>query len=384
MRTSHSSLAALLLVLSASAPAAAEDKVVNVYNWSDLIGAETLAAFTDATGIKVQYDTYDSDEVLETKLLTGGSGYDVVAPSATFLPHQIQAGVLMELDKSKIPNWQNLDPSLLKMVEAADPGNKHAIIFDWGTTGLIINTDAVAKHLPDVPTDSYALLFDPANAAKLNDCGIAVLDSPADVMPIVLKYLGLSPDSEKPEDLARAKEALLAVRPYLRSIHSSSVSTTLPVARCARRSAGRVTPPSPAGAPTERRRTCVLFCNEYCCPMKGPSSWFGMMAIPADAPHPDTAHAFLNFLPRFKIAADFTSSVGYATCGIPEWAASTCAGDRARSLHNLPPPEDIKRRLFPSVTSVTGIRRIPSPGPAPGPITKTAAVTATPGRGRMR
>lgn len=345
MRAANSGLAAACLLLGAALPASAEEQTVNVYNWSDLIGAETLAAFTTATGIKVQYDTYDSDEVLETKLLTGGSGYDVVAPSATFLPHQIQAGVLLELDRTKIPNWGNLDPSLLKMVEAADPGNKHAIIFDWGTTGLIINSDAVAKRLPSVPTDSYALLFDPANAAKLQDCGIAVLDSPADVMPIVLKYLGLSPDSEKPEDLAKAKQALLAIRPYLRSIHSSSYLNDLANGSlCA--AIGWSGDATIAQARANDAKNGVHL--QYIVPKEGTLSWFGMMAIPADAPHPDQAHAFLNYMLEPKVAADFTSSVGYANA-VPKSAALM-----KPEIANDPttfPPEDVKLRLFPSVTA---------------------------------
>jgi len=350
MRAANAGLTVAVLLATAHlnaglAPALAEDKVVNVYNWSDLISAETLEAFTAATGIKVQYDTYDSDEVLETKLLTGGSGYDVVAPSATYLPHQIQAGVLMELDRTKIPNWSNLDPGLLKMVEATDPGNKHAIIFDWGSTGLIINTQAVAQHLPDTPTDSYALLFDPANAEKLKDCGIAVLDSPADVVPIVLKYLGLSPDSEKPEDLAKAKAALLAIRPYLRSIHSSSYLNDLANGSlCA--AIGWSGDATIAQARANEAKNGVHL--QYIVPKEGTLSWFGMMAIPADAPDPDTAHAFLNYMLEPKVAADFTSSVGYANA-VPKSAAFM-----KPEIANDPttfPPEDVKLRLFPSVTA---------------------------------
>ena len=345
MRAASSGFAAACLLLATAFPAFAQDRTVNVYNWSDLIGVETLANFTTATGIKVQYDTYDSDEVLETKMLTGGSGYDVVAPSATFLPHQVQAGVLMELDRSKIPNWENLDPSLLKMVEAADPGNKHAIIFDWGTTGLIINTDAVAKYLPGVPTDSYALLFDPANAARLKECGIAVLDSPADVIPIVLKYLGLPPDSERPEDLAKAKEALLAIRPNLRSIHSSSYLNDLANGSlCA--AIGWSGDATIAQARAHEAKNGVNL--RYIVPKEGTLSWFGMMAIPVDAPHPDEAHAFLNYMLEPKIAADFTTSVGYANA-VPKSAAFM--KPEIASDPTTFPPDDIKLRLFPSVTA---------------------------------
>lgn len=326
-----------------SSAAWAED-TVNVYNWSDLIGANTLTDFTATTGIKVQYDTYDSDEVLTARLLTGGSGYDVVVPTATTIPHLIKADTLLELDRSKIPNWKNLDPNLLKMVEISDPGNKHSIIYDWGSTGLIINVDAVKKRLPDAPLDSYALLFDPANAAKLQDCGISVLDSPADVMPIALAYLGLPTDSEKPEDLARAKDALMAVRPYLRYIHSSSYLNDIAAGNLCM-AIGWSGDTTIAQARADEAKNGVRL--QYIVPKEGTLSWFGLMAIPADAPNPDAAHAFLNFILEPKVGADFTSTVGYASA-VPE--SRSFVSPEIAADTTIFPTDDVKQRLFPTVT----------------------------------
>ena len=345
MRHARTCVLVATFLVAATVPALAEDKQINIYNWSDLIGGNTVADFTSSTGIKVQYDTYDSDEVLTAKLLTGASGYDIVVPTATSLPYQVKAGALLELDRSKIPNWKNLDPDLMKAVEQSDPGNKHGIIYDWGSTGLIINVDAVAKRLPGVALDSYAILFDPANAAKLKDCGISVLDSPADVMPIALNYLGLPPDSEKAEDLEQAKNALLAIRPQLRYIHSSSYLNDLAAGTiCV--AIGWSGDATIAQARADEAKNGVQL--QYIVPKEGTLSWFGMMAIPADAPHPEAAYAFINFILDPKVSADFVNTVGYANA-IPE-SQKFVTPDRAAD-QTIYPTEDVKKRLFPSVTA---------------------------------
>lgn len=351
MRKAQSGLAAVLL-LATTLPASAEDATLNVYNWSDLIGANTLTDFTAASGIKVQYDTYDSDEVLTAKLLTGGSGYDIVVPTSTSAPHQIQAGALLELDRAKIPNWQNLDPDLMKMVELSDPGNKHSIIYDWGSTGLIVNVAEVEKRLPDVALDSYALLFDPANAAKLQDCGIAVLDSPGDVMPIALNYLGLAPDSENPEDLERATAALKEIRPYLRSIHSSSYLNDIAAGSLCL-ALGWSGDATIAQARANEAGNGVKL--QYVVPKEGTLSWFGLMAIPADAPNPDAAHAFINFILEPKTSADFTNTVGYANA-VP--ASRDLVTPEMAADVTVYPPEDVKQRLFPSVAPSAEYERL--------------------------
>ncbi len=167
---------------AASAPAAnTEEKVVNVYNWSDYIAEDTIAKFEKETGIKVNYDMYDGNEMLETKLLAGNSGYDVVVPSASFLERQIKAGVYQKLDKSKLPNLKNMDPEIMQRAALHDPGNEHAVVYMWGTTGIGYNPDKIAKAFPNAPVDSWSLVYEPENASKLKGCGIAVLDSPSEI-----------------------------------------------------------------------------------------------------------------------------------------------------------------------------------------------------------
>ena len=206
------------------APATAgEEKVLNVYNWSDYIEPEVLTQFTAETGIRVNYDVFDSNEVLETKLLTGNSGYDVVVPSAYFLERQIQAGVFAKLDRSRLPNLENMDPELQKLVEAHDPGNEHGVIYMWGTTGIGYDAGKVLGIMPDAPVDSWALIFDPAIVSRFKDCGVSVLEDPTDMVGTMLLWLGRDPNSESEEDLKAAEEALLAIRPYIRKISSGQV-----------------------------------------------------------------------------------------------------------------------------------------------------------------
>lgn len=327
-------------VLTTMSIAHAEDKVLNVYNWTDLIGGKTVEEFTKATGIKVVYDTFDSDEMLDAKLMVGNSGYDIVVPSSTFLPREVQAGVFMTLDKTKIPNWNNQDASFLTMLAVADPGNAHAVIFDWGSTGMIVNIDQVQKRLPGADLDSLDLIFKPENAAKLKDCGISVLDSPTDVVPLALKYLGLPPDSEDPAHLQRAIQTLTAIRPYLRYIHSSTYLNDLA-------SGDLCLAIGWSGDSSIAQRRATEAGNgvhlRYAIPTEGGATWFGAMAIPKDAPHPDAAHAFINFILDPKTAADFTNTVGYGN-GVP--ASMPLVDPAIASDPTIYPPEEDKKRLF--------------------------------------
>ena len=216
---------------TASGEAAPEEKIVSVLNWSDYVGDTTNADFTAKTGIKVTYDVFDSNEVLETRLLAGRSGYDVVVPTAPFLERQIKAGVFLPLDKSKLPNIKNMDPELMQRVAAHDPGNQHSLIYLWGTIGLGYNPEMVKKALGTDTIDSWTAILDPANAAKLAKCGITMLDAPTDVFGSVAIYKGLDPNSEKPEDLKVVEDALMAIRPYIRYFHSSSYINDLGVGR---------------------------------------------------------------------------------------------------------------------------------------------------------
>jgi len=217
---------ASLLVLAA-APALGQGQV-NVYNWSDYIAESELKNFEKDTGIKVNYTTYDSNEILDAKLKTGRSGYDVVVPTASpFFVRQLAAGLFLPLDRTKLKNFGNLDPDIMAALAKYDPGNAHAIPWMWGTTGIGYNVAEIKKRMPDAPVDSLKMVFDPAVVAKFKDCGVMMLDSATDVLPAALNYLGLDPDSKKPEDLARAADVVKAVRPFIRKFHSSEYINAL-------------------------------------------------------------------------------------------------------------------------------------------------------------
>ena len=214
-------------LFAAGGLAHAQSKVVNVYNWSDYIAEDTIANFEKETGIKVVYDVYDSNDILETKLLAGKTGYDVVVPTNNYLARLIQAGVLGKLDKAKLPNLQYMDKELMARMANYDPGNEHAVIYLWGTTGIGYNTRSLMRAMPDAPVYSLRMIFDPAIVSRFRSCGVIVLDSPTDVFPAALAYLGLDPDSKNPADLEKATAALQAIRPFVRRWHSSDYINAL-------------------------------------------------------------------------------------------------------------------------------------------------------------
>lgn len=300
------SLAAFLVAV----PAVAQDNVVNVYNWSDYIAEDTVAKFEKETGIKVNYDVFDSNEVVEAKLLAGSSGYDVVVPSGFFLERQIQAGIFQPLDKSKIPNLANMDPSIMESTAAHDPDNKYGIDYMWGTTGIGYNVAKVKERLGDVPVDSWDLVFKPENIAKLADCGVALLDAPAEIMATALNYLGLDPNSESADDLKKAEELLTAVRPSIRYFHSSQYIDDLGAGEICL-AVGYSGDVFIAKAAAEEAAAGVEV--NYVIPKEGALEWFDMFAIPADAPHVDNAHKFIDFMLRPDIAAANTNYVFYAS-----------------------------------------------------------------------
>jgi putrescine transport system substrate-binding protein len=286
-----------------------EEKVVNVYNWSDYVGETTIDDFEKATGIKVVYAVFDSNEQLETKLLTGRSGYDVVVPTAPFLERQIKAGVYRKLDKSKLPNLANMDADIMQRTAAHDPGNEHAVTYLWGTVGLGYNPDMVKKALGTDTIDSWGALLDPAVASKLAKCGISILDAPTDVFGSVAIYLGLDPNSEKPEDLKAVEDALLKIRPYVRYFHSSQYINDLASGEIclALGWSGDVLQARDRGAAAANPVSV-----RYVIPKEGGINYFDMMAIPADAPHPGNAHAFINYLMDPQVIAKVTNKVRFA------------------------------------------------------------------------
>ena len=326
-----------------AAPAGEEEKVVNVYNWSDYIDPAMLEAFTKETGIKVNYDVFDSNEVLQTKLLAGNTGYDVVVPSASFLELQIKAGVFQKLDKSLLPNWNNLDQNILQRVARHDPGNEFAVNHMWGTDAIGYNVKKIQAIDPKAPVDSWKLVLDPAWASKFKDCGISVLDAPDEVVGVVLAYLGKDPNSENLADLKLAEETLMKVRPYIRMIHSSQYIDSLANGELCvvmgwsgdiLMAKGRA---EEAGQGVEIAMTV---------PKDGTIIWFDMYAIPADAPHPKNAHAFINFMMKPEVAAANSNFVHYANGN----AASVPLLDPAvRDDPGVYPTPEVMDKLFPNL-----------------------------------
>jgi len=318
-----------------------EDKVLYVYNWSDYIGEKTIAEFEAKTGIKVTYDVFDSNEVLETKLLAGKTGYDVVVPSANFLERQIKAGVFLKLDKSQLPNLVNMDPDIMQRVALHDAGNEHSINYLWGTTGIGYNPDLVKKALGTDTIDSWSAIFDPANAKKLAKCGISMLDAPSEVLDSALIYLGRDPNSEKAEDLAAAEEVLMKVRPYVRYFHSSQYINDLATGEiCVSLGwSGDALMARTRGAEATKPVKVA-----YTIPKEGAIMWFDMLAIPADAPHPNNAHAFLNFIMEPQEAAGISNFVSYANGNS---ASLPFVDDSIKNDPSVYPTEEVKKNLHP-------------------------------------
>jgi putrescine transport system substrate-binding protein len=335
------SIARILVFLLIAASVRAEERIINIYNWTDYIDPAALADFTRATGIETRYDVFDSLETLEAKLLTGHSGYDVVVPSnePTF-SRLIRAGALTVIDRTLVPNWKNLDPAMMKRVEISDPGNKHGAIYLWGSTGLGVNPDRILALAPDAPLDSWALLLDPAWAKRIAPCGISMMDSGIDVIPSVLHYLGRSPDNPSAADLDAVGRALMAIRPYIREFASGGALEALATGQTclALDYSGDVVQASArAKAGTTVR---------YTVPKEGAAIAFDMLAIPADASHPEYAHAFINFVLRPEIMARITDATRY-----PNAVPATRALIDPRLLDNPDIfPSDAQMRQFFSVS----------------------------------
>ena len=335
-----------------AAGAAAEDKVLNVYNWSDYIDPAVIEDFQKETGIEVRYDVFDSNEVLETKLLTGNSGYDVVVPSAYFLERQVKAGVFRKLDKAQLPNLANLDPELLQRAAGHDPGNEHGVVYMWGTTGIGFDAAKVKAIMPDAPVDSWRLVFDPAVAAKFKDCGISVLEDPTDMVGTVLLWLGKDPNSQSEADLQLAEEALLKVRPFIRTITSSQYIEALANGEIciavgysgdilqARDRAAE------AGKPVDIR---------FSIPQEGALMWFDTLAIPADAKHPGNAHLFIDYLLRPEVAARNSDFVNYANANA---RATELVNEELRNDPSIYPTAETKARLQPNLSKSAEFTRL--------------------------
>jgi putrescine transport system substrate-binding protein len=332
-------IAAVLALLSSSAKA--EERTVNFYNWSNYMAPGVLEDFTRETGIKVVYDTFDANETLETRLLAGKSGYDVVVPTAYFLQRQIAANVFQKLDKSKLPNLANAWPVVTKRLAIYDPGNQYAANYMWGTTGVGYNVRAVQKILgADARIDSWDIVFKPENLAKFKDCGIHMLDSADDVFPAALSYLGLDPNSTKPADLEKAADLVLKIRPYVRKFHSSEYLSAL--------ATGEICfVVGWSGDIMQARSRAAEAKNDieigYAIPKEGAQMFFDNLAIPADAKNVAEAYALINYLYRPEVAARNSDFLSYANGNL---ASQKLVDPKILNDRNIYPDEAILKKLF--------------------------------------
>jgi len=345
------SIPSTLLALTFAITVNAQEKV-NIYNWSDYIAETTLADFEKETAIKAVYDTFDSGETLEGKLLSGGAGYDVVVPTSHFAGRQIKAGVFQILDKSLLPNWKNLDPLLMKRLKASDPDNQYLVPYLWGTNGIGYNPAKVKAVLGIDEIDSWSVLFEPENIEKLSTCGVSMLDSPDEMIPAMLAYLGLDPNSTKTDDYKKAEEKFIQISKYVTYFHSSRYISDLvngniciaagfsgDVMQAAERA-------NEAGNGMEVR---------YAIPKDGAALWFDVMAIPKDAPNPKAAHAFINYILNPEVIAKISGSVGYAN---PNPAAREFMDEDVVNSPSVYPPQAVLDKTYVSVELPQNIIRV--------------------------
>jgi putrescine transport system substrate-binding protein len=349
-RFAHAAGTALLLVLAACARhgapspapvpnaratdhAADVEKVLNVYTWSDYIAPDTVANFERETGIKVRLDTYDNNEVLETKLLTGHSGYDVVTPSENYFDHQLKAHVYRKLDKSALTNLVHADPDIMRRMAVHDPGNQYAVPYMWATTGIGYNVEQVRTRLGAQIPKSWSLLFDPANAARLKDCGITITDSAIDVFTSSIIALGRDPNRHSPQDLLDASARLRAIRPFVRAFQANPIADLANGDTCLALAWSGDAEMARQRAQQAGRGVSIV----YFVPQEGALLLIDMMAIPADAPHPGNAELWMNYLMRPEVAASITNYIRYPN-GIKD-SIPLLDADIARDSGIYPDPE---------------------------------------------
>jgi putrescine transport system substrate-binding protein len=332
-------LATALTLFSASARA--DERTVNFYNWSSYMAPEVLEQFTKETGIKVIYDTFDANETLETRLLAGKSGYDVVVPTAYFLQRQIKANVFRKLDTAKLPNLVHAWPFVLKQLATYDPGNQYAANYMWGTTGIGYNVAQTKKILgADTRVDSWDVVFKPEILAKFRDCGVHMLDSADDIFPAALNYLGLDPNSTKPADLESAANLLSKIRPYVRKFHSSEYLSALATGEICLVVGW-------SGDIMQARSRAAEAKSEveigYAIPKEGAQMFFDNLAVPADARNVSEAYELINYLYRPEVAARNTNFLSYPNGNL---ASQKLVDPKILDDKNIYPDEAMLKKLF--------------------------------------
>jgi len=348
-------LAAIMAAGLLSAGAQAQEEL-RFFNWSDYMAEDTIEKFEAETGIKVTADVFDSNEVLEAKLLAGRSGYDLVVPSSTFMARQIIAGAFQPLDKSQLPNMKHLDKELLTFLQKNDPGNRYGVPYLWGTTGIGYNVEQVKKALgTDAPLDSWDLVFKPENMKKLAECGVIFLDSADEIFPLALNYVGQDPNSTKKGDYKTSGDAakmLSGIRPYINQFHSSQYINSLANgdACVAIGWSGDVLQAQDRASEAENGVEI-----EYIIPKEGTSIWFDMLVIPADSKNTENAHKFINFLLRPDIIADISNYVYYAN---PNTGATKIQDQELSNNPGIYPSADVKKRLFAATVRARKIEKV--------------------------
>lgn len=301
-------LVALSVLSVCMAAAQAEDAQLNIYNWADYIGSGAIPGFEKLTGINVVYDTYDSDSALEAKVMSGESGYDLVTTSTDFFSRQIKAGAYETIDTTKLPNWKNLDPAILQIMQKFDPGNAHAVPYLHGVNGFAYNVDMIKARMPNAPVDSLDMIFKPEIVSKFADCGVSFMDNAEDVLQLALNYLHLDPNTQKPEDYAAAEKLLLAVRPYVRTFDSAAFMNALPNKDlCIAMSWSGDYETAAARAKAAGLNIRLAFTV----PKEGACIWYDAWLIPAGAPHVEAAYEFLNYMLDPKVIAATTNQIHY-------------------------------------------------------------------------
>jgi putrescine transport system substrate-binding protein len=321
-------------------PKTASEKIVNLYIWSDYISPDTVAGFEKQTGIKLRVANFDTNETLEGRMLTGSSGFDVVVPTGPFLQRQLPSGAYLPLDKSKLPNWKYLDPAIMARVAANDPGNAHAIVYMWGTYGIGYNEKMVSEALPGIAVNSFRLIFNPTFAAKLAKCGINLLDSPAGIERLALKYLGRDPNAPSAQDFVDVQNLLTKIRPYIRNIDSSIDTEALANGDLCI----AITYNGSLAQGRDRARAAKNGIDlRFVIPDEGSILWFDLLAIPRDAPHPDYAHALIDYLMDPQVIAKDSEFIRNANANR---GASSFLDPALLADPVIYTPQDVQKRLF--------------------------------------